>query len=232
MNRGKNASDGGWSDWNPAKNAREKLFSDAGISKSEYYDFDAAIDNWINHNGKQRIRLAVKEIVEENQNLSPLAKCLLVENAINRLYFQQEKEVNQLRLFRGLKGEIADQVKEASAKGATKFEMPQRLAESYSSNLAKAQNDFAGIGGIVIGRKIPVEDILLSHKTNQIFHGHYKEEKESVIMSRSNTQTFDLEKEGIRVVKKLKVKKPKISIGYDKKSLMTPITTDIPSGEG
>jgi hypothetical protein len=162
---------------------RKALFAAAGVDEKGYIEFADATQSWANSGkGKDHpIRKAAAEIAKGNVK-SDLAKCLLVENAINRLYYGERDSV---KLYRSMDGKLADKLKEAKKSGKNYMTVPFNHADHWSTDHDSSRQ----FGSAQFRKIVPSQDILLSYRTNSMFDD-YAEEKEVVPLIRDSTIKF------------------------------------------
>jgi len=174
--------------WDPSRIYRHALFDAAGFSEKDYNSFHGHIEDWADDGGGKNhpLRLAAKEIATGNVR-SMNAKGLLIENAINAIYYGENKDVH---LFRGIDTAKMEKIVRKAEKEGKDY---VTVLFNHSDHWSTSKDTSKDLGETVFCSRnfFYGKDILLSYKTNHIFD-EYESEKEVVPLVKNQKMKFAL----------------------------------------
>lgn len=156
-----------------------ELAAKAGIGPSVLKQMHDDISSWkstTSSAGASHIRAAAQDIMNGECCKSKYSVAWQMEHQITQAKLaQMHPEADKIALYRGLTGEVASQIKDASKK-AGEIVYGTMGAEGWTDHNSTAGS--FGSGGVMLKTLIPFENIITSYKTNPGSMSTHKSEKE------------------------------------------------------
>lgn len=157
--------------WDPKNVPRHALMESLGVKQNNYAKVHSDLVGYHEGFGDWGgLRRWANELAsgKDQNKMSPEAKVLAVERALNANYYKNKP----LDLYRGVAGSYANRFLNMEGQNLTG---KGGIMDSWTKSPAVAKrfidaNDMEGEGGAVIHSRIPADNVIFSHETNPILH--------------------------------------------------------------